>query len=81
MASEYRPSGVYVPLVTPFTEDDRVDLDALEALAASMLDAGAKGLVALATTGEPTSLTATAQGVASVQNPYSSWPRPTTWRA
>jgi 4-hydroxy-tetrahydrodipicolinate synthase len=57
MGSDYRPSGVYVPLVTPFTEDDRVDLGALEALAASMLEAGARGVVALATTGEPTSLT------------------------
>jgi 4-hydroxy-tetrahydrodipicolinate synthase len=57
MASHYRPSGVYVPLVTPFTEDDRVDLRALESLAASVLEAGARGVVALATTGEPTSLT------------------------
>jgi 4-hydroxy-tetrahydrodipicolinate synthase len=57
MASHYRPSGVYVPLVTPFTEDDRVDLQALESLAASVLEAGARGVVALATTGESTSLT------------------------
>src|SRR4051794_27430760 len=58
MASDFRPRGVFVPLVTPFTEDDRVDLDALERLAATALHAGAAGLVALATTGEPTSLTA-----------------------
>src|SRR3954464_13929000 len=57
MASDYRPCGVYVPLVTPFTEGDRVDLHALQSLAASVLDAGARGVVALATTGEPTSLT------------------------
>src|SRR3954471_1944820 len=57
MASEFRPRGVFVPLVTPFTEDDRVDLDALERLAAAVLDEGAAGVVALATTGEPTSLT------------------------
>jgi 4-hydroxy-tetrahydrodipicolinate synthase len=57
MGSDYRPSGVYVPLVTPFTEDDRVDLRALESLTASLLDAGARGVVALATTGEATSLT------------------------
>src|SRR3954462_14958715 len=57
MASDYGLRGVYVPLVTPFTEDDRVDLQALESLAASVLDAGARGMVALATTGEPTSLT------------------------
>jgi 4-hydroxy-tetrahydrodipicolinate synthase len=57
MGSDYRPSGVYVPLVTPFTADDHVDMHALEALAASVLEAGARGVVALATTGEPTSLT------------------------
>src|SRR3954470_23100549 len=57
MGSDYRPRGVYVPLVTPFTEDDAIDLGALERLAAELLDAGARGLIALATTGEPTSLT------------------------
>ncbi|MEA2411280.1 MAG: 4-hydroxy-tetrahydrodipicolinate synthase [Thermoleophilaceae bacterium] len=57
MGSDYRPSGVYVPLVTPFTQDDGVDVHALEALTASVLEAGARGVVALATTGEPTSLT------------------------
>jgi 4-hydroxy-tetrahydrodipicolinate synthase len=56
MASDFRPEGVYVPLVTPFTEDDAVDLAALESLARDALDAGAAGLIALATTGEPTSL-------------------------
>jgi 4-hydroxy-tetrahydrodipicolinate synthase len=57
MGSDLRLRGVYVPLVTPFTEDDAVDLGALEALARGVLDAGAAGVVALATTGEPTSLT------------------------
>src|SRR5438045_2087943 len=57
MASDFRPRGVFVPLVTPFTEDDTVDLQALEQLAAAVLDEGAAGVVALATTGEPTSLT------------------------
>ena len=57
MGSDYRPRGVYVPLVTPFTEDDGVDLRSLESLAAAVLDAGARGVIALATTGEPTSLT------------------------
>ena len=58
MPSDFRPVGLYTPLVTPFTEDDRVDLDALERLAADVLDEGAAGIVALATTGEATSLTA-----------------------
>lgn len=56
MASDFRPEGVFVPLVTPFTEADRVDHDALASLAAEVVDAGARGIVALATTGEPTSL-------------------------
>lgn len=50
-------SGLYVPLVTPFTDDDRLDLDALAALAAAVLDEGAAGVVALGTTGEPATLT------------------------
>jgi 4-hydroxy-tetrahydrodipicolinate synthase len=56
MSSEYRPSGLYVPVVTPFDADGRVDVDALERLSERMLDAGAAGLVALSTTAEPTSL-------------------------
>jgi 4-hydroxy-tetrahydrodipicolinate synthase len=57
MGSDYRPRGVYVPLVTPFMADEGVDFDALERLGAELLDAGARGLIALATTGEATSLT------------------------
>ena len=56
MSASFRPSGVLVPLVTPFDERGAVDLDALRGLAAGALDAGASGVVALATTGEPTSL-------------------------
>jgi 4-hydroxy-tetrahydrodipicolinate synthase len=47
-----RLAGVLVPLVTPFDHADRIDVDALEQLAADVLDAGAAGIVALATTGE-----------------------------
>ncbi|WP_040804642.1 4-hydroxy-tetrahydrodipicolinate synthase [Nocardia concava] len=54
-------TGLYVPLVTPFTAADEVAGDALEALAHEALDAGAAGLVALGTTGEPTTLTAAEQ--------------------
>ncbi|MYV99344.1 4-hydroxy-tetrahydrodipicolinate synthase [Streptomyces sp. SID3343] len=51
------PRGLLVPLVTPFTADgEHVALDALEALAHSLLDDGAIGLVALGTTGEPATL-------------------------
>ncbi|TQF05825.1 4-hydroxy-tetrahydrodipicolinate synthase [Kitasatospora acidiphila] len=48
--------GIYVPLVTPFTADGRLDLAALEKLANGVLDDGAAGLVALGTTGEPGAL-------------------------
>lgn len=48
--------GVYVPLVTPFDERGEVELACVERLAAECLDAGAAGIVALATTGEATSL-------------------------
>lgn len=50
--------GLYVPLITPFTEDADVAPDALEKLAHGLIDAGAAGLVALGTTGEPATLTA-----------------------
>ena len=56
MSAGFRPAGVLVPLVTPFDERDAVDLVALRGLAVDALDRGASGVVALATTGEPTSL-------------------------
>ena len=48
--------GLHVPLVTPFDERGAVDLAALERLALEVLDEGADGLVALATTAEASSL-------------------------
>jgi 4-hydroxy-tetrahydrodipicolinate synthase len=48
--------GLLVPLVTPFAHDGSVDFDALERLAHEVLDDGADGLVALATTAEASSL-------------------------
>jgi 4-hydroxy-tetrahydrodipicolinate synthase len=56
VSASFRPSGVIVPLVTPFAADGGVDLDSLGSLADRAIDAGATGIVALATTGEPTSL-------------------------
>ncbi len=56
MASGFRPAGVLVPLVTPFDEEGKLDLGALESLAEEVLREGVRGVVALATTGEPTSL-------------------------
>jgi 4-hydroxy-tetrahydrodipicolinate synthase len=51
-------TGLYVPLITPFGESGEVALGALETLAGDVLDAGARGVVALGTTAEPASLTA-----------------------
>lgn len=57
MVAELRLRGVYVPLVTPFDRQGGVDIEALERLTDDVLAAGAAGVVvALATTGEPTSL-------------------------
>jgi 4-hydroxy-tetrahydrodipicolinate synthase len=50
--------GLYVPLITPFTDDGGLAADALEKLAHDVIDSGAAGLVALGTTGEPATLTA-----------------------
>jgi 4-hydroxy-tetrahydrodipicolinate synthase len=51
-------AGLYVPLITPFDESGSVALGALESLANEVLDAGARGVVALGTTAEPAALTA-----------------------
>ncbi|MFD6886640.1 dihydrodipicolinate synthase family protein [Streptomyces sp. NPDC059957] len=52
----YAPRGIHVPLITPFTAAGEVAAGALEALAHEVLDAGATGIVALGTTGEPAAL-------------------------
>jgi 4-hydroxy-tetrahydrodipicolinate synthase len=51
-------TGLFVPLVTPFTPTDELASDTLESLAHAVLDGGATGIVALGTTGEPATLTA-----------------------
>ena len=50
--------GLYVPLITPFTDEGDLATDALEKLAHEVIDSGAAGLVALGTTGEHATLTA-----------------------
>ena len=50
--------GLYVPLITPFTDEGDLAPDALEKLAHAIIDCGAAGVVALGTTGEPATLTA-----------------------
>jgi 4-hydroxy-tetrahydrodipicolinate synthase len=50
--------GVWVPLITPFTSDDAVEVAAIERLCHEYLDAGVAGIVALGTTGEAPALDA-----------------------
>jgi 4-hydroxy-tetrahydrodipicolinate synthase len=50
---------LYVPVITPFDEQGEVAWPSLEALAHDLLTGGATGLVALGTTAEPASLSAT----------------------
>ncbi|MEU8393893.1 4-hydroxy-tetrahydrodipicolinate synthase [Nonomuraea sp. NPDC048892] len=50
--------GIHVPLITPFDTSGDVAVDAIEKLAHQVLDQGAKGLVALGTTGEVATLDA-----------------------
>jgi 4-hydroxy-tetrahydrodipicolinate synthase len=52
-------TGLFVPLITPFSGDGDVDDGALEQLAHRVLDDGAAGLVALGTTAEAATLTET----------------------
>ncbi|MCM2579277.1 4-hydroxy-tetrahydrodipicolinate synthase family protein [Streptomyces meridianus] len=56
MVQDASPRGIFVPLVTPFTTDGRIAVDALEGLAHGVLEAGADGLVALGSTGEAAAL-------------------------
>jgi 4-hydroxy-tetrahydrodipicolinate synthase len=50
-------SGLFVPLITPFTDAGELDRTALESLAHRILAAGATGIVALGTTAEAPTLT------------------------
>ncbi|WP_067465286.1 4-hydroxy-tetrahydrodipicolinate synthase [Nocardia amamiensis] len=50
-------AGLFVPLITPFAADGVLAADALERLAHEVLADGATGIVALGTTGEPSTLT------------------------
>ena len=49
-------TGVFTAIVTPFTDDDRVDEDALRALCRDQIEMGVSGLVACGTTGEAATL-------------------------
>ncbi|HEY1100242.1 MAG TPA: 4-hydroxy-tetrahydrodipicolinate synthase [Myxococcota bacterium] len=53
--------GVWTALVTPFTADDHVDVDALRALVREQLAAGVTGLVPCGTTGETATMSVAEQ--------------------
>jgi 4-hydroxy-tetrahydrodipicolinate synthase len=55
-------NGLFVPLITPFETDGEIAYGALERLAHDVLDEGAAGVVALGTTGEPSSLSPAERG-------------------
>jgi 4-hydroxy-tetrahydrodipicolinate synthase len=52
----FHPSGVFVPLVTPFTGSGDLAAGDLERLAHTVIEEGAAGIVALGTTAEPAAL-------------------------
>ncbi|MDV2475873.1 4-hydroxy-tetrahydrodipicolinate synthase [Rhodococcus zopfii] len=52
----FRPSGILVPLVTPFADSGHVEAADLHRLAQTVIDDGAAGLVALGTTAEAATL-------------------------
>lgn len=52
----FRPTGIFVALVTPFTDRGDVATADLERLAHTVIDQGAAGIVALGTTGESATL-------------------------
>jgi len=56
MTSDLDLRGVWVPLITPFDAAGAVDLAAVKRLCEEYLTAGAAGIVACGTTGEPSSL-------------------------
>ncbi len=56
-SATHPPAGLFVPLVTPFTETGELDPAGLESLAHRVLDEGATGIVALGTTAEAPTLT------------------------
>lgn len=59
--------GLWVPVVTPFDAEDRIDFLSLDRLCRRLLADGAHGIVALGTTGEPATLSdAEQQGVVEV---------------
>src|SRR5262249_39332488 len=56
MTSDLDLRGVWIPLITPFDAQDKVDIPAIEQLCAEYASAGISGIVAMGTTGEASAL-------------------------
>ncbi|MEO6125337.1 MAG: 4-hydroxy-tetrahydrodipicolinate synthase [Ilumatobacteraceae bacterium] len=50
------PEGLWLPIITPFSDDGNVDFESLQRVAERLLGDGVDGLVPLGTTGEPATL-------------------------
>ena len=46
------PTGIYVPIVTPFDGQGQINVEELRSLLTSMIESGVSGFVAAGTTGE-----------------------------
>src|SRR5689334_1091131 len=58
VTSDLDLGGLWVPVITPFTDEDSVDVVGLRRIVDDLFGAGAHGVVALGTTGEPATLEA-----------------------
>ncbi|WP_213576680.1 4-hydroxy-tetrahydrodipicolinate synthase [Rhodococcus sp. USK13] len=58
----FRPSGIFVPLITPFTDNGALGVGDLERLARTVIEEGAAGIVALGTTAEAATLSTQERG-------------------
>ncbi|PSO00291.1 4-hydroxy-tetrahydrodipicolinate synthase [Candidatus Marsarchaeota G2 archaeon BE_D] len=47
-----RPSGIYVPIITPLTNEGAIDLEGLRTLVDKLIGSGVNGIVPLGTSGE-----------------------------
>ena len=48
----FTPTGIYVPIITPFDEQGQINVKELRSLITSMIESGVSGFVAAGTTGE-----------------------------
>ena len=64
MLDRARLRGIYPPILTPLTPDERVDVPSLRSLVSWLIEQGVHGIWALGTTGEFPALDATQRAAA-----------------